>query len=126
MNTETNVTPEVPAWLNLDGYCPPEIRERLTNAAAALEYMLEDGEIERHFREAWETLRAFNDATACVDIDDDCERFGDFTGYNRFHAVMERIYGMVEAAIGESVSYRASAPSWYVPWGAELTEDVSS
>jgi hypothetical protein len=30
--TEPTTTPEVPAWRNLDGYYPPELRQRIADA----------------------------------------------------------------------------------------------
>ena len=59
MTTNTEQTaPEVPAWLNLDGFCPPEIREKITAAADALEALL--AYADPICREAYEAMLGYD------------------------------------------------------------------
>ena len=62
-NDTPTTTPEVPAWLNLDGYCPPEVRAQMEAATTAIEDFLEDGRFERLCRQAWEARGAYERST---------------------------------------------------------------
>lgn len=121
---EPNVTPEVPAWLNLDGYCPPDIRKQVANAAAELEHFMKDGEFEDQCRQAWQALAAYEKATA-FDLDHQSDLLNELSRFNRLTDATAKMSDL--ASIAHGVGPNAlKAPSWYVPWGHELAEEVQS
>jgi hypothetical protein len=90
----------LPAWLNLDGYCPPEIRYALTQSAAELEELV--GRFEEIARRAYAAISAFDDHTADMELSDDhWIAFGDLTGYNRHASAARRLLAFAEVACGE-------------------------
>lgn len=122
-NTEPTTTPHVPAWLNLDGFCPPEIRKQIAMAADALEVFLADGDFEGHCRQAWEAVAAYEKATA-YDLDHQSEFLNELTGFYRLTDATAKLSDLARIAHGEGPN-ALKAPSWYVPWG-DRTEGVQS
>jgi hypothetical protein len=104
----------LPAGLNLDGYCPPEIRHALNQSAAELEELV--GHFEEIARRAYAANSAFDDHTSDMDLfDDHWIVFGDLTGYNRHASAARRLLALAEVACGEPWTDEAGAgqpPSW--------------
>jgi hypothetical protein len=118
-NTEQTTTP---AWLNLDGFCPPQIRDQLAAATVSLEALL--AYADPICREAYEASRDY-DALAGKDaghIDDMDTNLGHLTGYNRFFEAIDKLGAMLGAASGDKARGWADGelPAWYEegPWVA--------
>jgi len=117
MNTEQTTAPEVPAWLNLDGYCPPQIRDQLAAATVSLEALL--AYAEPILREAYEASRDY-EALAGKDaghIDNMDTNLGHLTGLGRFFEVLDKLAAMLAAASGDIDRGwpDAEVPAWYEP-----------
>ena len=98
--TDTPTTsPEVPAWLNLDGYCPPDVRDLLAESADEIERLL--GAVEEVALRAYGAQIAFEQATGGCALDDHFYVFGHLTGWTRQHAAARRLESLGGIAAGE-------------------------
>ena len=111
-----------PAWMNLDGYCAPEVREKLANAEARLgELIRPDSEFSQACRQAYEAIVEYERATHGVDIDDAHEVFGRYTGYDVYRQTSDAVATIAACAQGDLNigTDPDSAPYWYKPWAEQ-------
>jgi len=107
----TTTTIEAPAWLDLDGFCSPAIREQLRVAAEQLEAVLED--VEAAAKAAWLASTAYEDATDgdLVDGLEVSRLLGELTGFTRLHRAAHVLQDLgAIASLDKPDDYK---PDWY-------------
>jgi hypothetical protein len=128
-NDRRPTAPEFPAWLNLDGYCSPDIRAQFVEAADAIEGVIADPRFNDAIRMAFEVQRRF-DREVDFAFDDDSVVLGKWSGYSRLESAVHRLAELALVARGEAWGsdsrIAGDPPAWWTPWGSELAEEVRS
>lgn len=130
ITNEPTTTPEVPAWLNLDGYCPSSVRQDLERATEALEAVLADGTISEACWKAYFALRRHATATGGPDTDGLTEHdplldlLNELTGYERLQRAGRALASLALCAIGEGPLNPEDTPSWFAGYGSLGGEQV--
>jgi hypothetical protein len=124
--TEPTTTAEVPAWLNLDGYCPPKLRERILQARcelAAARPAIE--ELGKRLAELNLDVQAHFGTIDCS-IDDHWFVLDRWTGIDSLHNEILECGDLLNIAAGERIQDNRPTPEWYLDLLQERVEHLST
>lgn len=110
---EPTTTTEVPAWLNLDGYCPPELRARIAEARNTLVQMrpvLE--ELGKLCAALQLDLDAHFESTR-VELDDHRCVLDPWTGIDSFYDEVLAAADLLAIAVDRIQTHKPT-PEWYL------------
>lgn len=118
----TATTSEPPAWLNLDGYCPPELRDRIAEAREHIAEMYP--RIVDLAREIAAVLLDFEVHTGRVDLFDGHDQALDpWTGRDSLWTETRELENILGYALDDG---DGPAPDWYLDLVAERLDGLST